>query len=1372
MANSGPDPASYILACLLFIGGPIAGIIANSIALGRRATNRRCTLGMLLVLCGWVLAITSGMLARGGYMVPLLALGISLLVTLFTIAGWVFGIIGLVQCARNPQRYDRGRRRAIFALLLGGFLFALIGWGFYSSMQARNAMLTPLPPSPPTTSPKVTIGNLTLGASQLPASPSNAIANETWNFRIEPPPSWNAVSPTPFGPIARAAAVRSGPEMYSMVLAEHLPDAGQLAPQGAMELIKTSLKGRGNPEFLAEREFNVGSMRGWWMESRSHTTVGEVYYVHWVTCNNGTLYHMVIWAKPAWADRLRGESQQLVSGFHLINPNRNTLAPSEFAPTTFTSERFVYSVDLRNTGWTRRFTNLAASMPAAEFGATNATATACFIVIPVWIGEEPVDLSSLTHALTMRFGIPYPDEAISGEKDWTQNLLHGRAFAYESQREGVDFTYRLRVLQGRGFAYLLVAWMDKKSSPLTDQLDEALDRVTFPDQGGPQPQLSNDRERETQTLVYNSIGLALDRSEQTEAAKPWFKRGFEVTRHNPVLLSNYAEICMKLSQPAEALALLNEAMPNFPGNQKLASCRAAAQWQSGDLDGAIQSYTELFNTGWRNDVEFTGYIRELCNRSRADAALTALDRYTSGHDSAAMRRLRAEVLVAKGDPTQAIEMLTAAREKSPNDMEAALALVDTYLGARKLTEALAECDRLIATHHESVEVLRRKGLAEFALKHYREAKATLEKALAKAPTNLELQRLVEGVSGLLGEGRNTLVKTPIEPVKIPDALLQPEDADPADEYLRGYSAWYRCAVKVVSYHKGKELKTTEHQVIQIRDQQGVEKFSTLEFPYDPLGEEIFVNEVTVKDAAGKVLSRGKVEDSYVVDDGVDKAASQAKMLNVPVPGLQPGNTLEYTVTRRETGPAKAFTFQSWALLKGLPVLRSTLQIQAAHEDIRWEATPGVPAPLKEDGKITWSLKRPAVYRWEPLQAPLETFVPMVWISDANASWAGEAKEYLTQIKERLTVDAPVRDAAQELTKGMNTPAEKIAAITRFVQRGLTYKAIEFGRRARMPNPSVQTLRNKYGDCKDHALLLSQLLESAGIPARMALVRSTGALQAALPSLDQFDHAITYVPGEKGGTFIDATSKSGDFRSAPPLALAGQQALVLDPKGAHLQAIPPMPVDGSTVTTHRQVSFSNESDLKVDEEVVFTGTPAAGMRALFLALEPPQRVTYLQRMIAGEVPSISLGEAKFDELDNPHTPLHLHLHYTLAGGFHPAGSQLTGQVPAIWERFYVSGDAIGNRFSPFKVWDSTRIASTVEFTPPSGWHTAVGKGSSVKTPYCEALLKTSEEHELLRFESQLTQRAGLFPADQYSAYVEAVRKSRTLAEQSIVLERKK
>lgn len=1356
---------------LIFVVIPLVGVVVSAVALGRRASNRRCTLAILLVLTGWALVFGAGALIQSGIVVPVFGGALALLAMLCICAGTVLAIVGLVECAQHRQRYDRGRKRAVFALILSTFPVGFIIWAAYLGMHQRQRLTAPQVASNRATPAQIRIGNLVLNAPAPPEA-GKTITNDTWNFRLDLPSSWNEMNGKALAPNVRAGASRHQPEIFSMVLTENLPATSQLSPQAATELIKHGLEGRGPLEVLGEREFNVHGMAGWIIETKAKVGLTDFYYVRWVTLNNGTLYQIVTGGNPLEANQVRAESEKLFTGFHLIDPNRNTLAPSDVALGNFVSDRFGYSVDLRGTGWTRRFAKLDTYVPAADFGVTTANAASCFCVIPIWVGDADVDFSTLTSALTSQVGVPYPDDGVYGEKDWSQGGLHGRALAYEAHRNGEDHVFRLRVLRGHGVAYLLAAWMRKNSAPLTDQLDEAMDHVKFRDPAAPDPAPANDRERQSQLLVYNQLGLGLDRDGQSEAAKAWFKRAFETTHRNPTVLLNYVETCLKSSQAAEALAVLDKELPNFPGNQSLSASHAVAQLQTGDVEGALKSYAALFDTGWKNDLHFTGYIRELASRGRADAALAALDHYNPDHESAAMRRLRAEVLIAKGDLPAAIQTLTDLRDKSPDDQESALGLVDVYLIAHRPSDALAECERLIAAQHESVEVLRRKGMAEFSLKHYREAKATFEKALAKAPSNLEIQRLLEGVSGLLGEGRNSLVKTPIEPVKIPAALLQAESANPSDEYLRGYSAWYRCAVKAISYRKGNELKITEHEVIEIRDQQGVEKFSTLEFPYDPLGEEIFVNDVTVKGADGKVVAHGKVEDSYVVDDGVDKAASQAKILNVPVPGLQPGNILECTVTRRENGPIKAFTFQACALLKSLPVLRETLQVQAGHEEIRWEASPGIPAPQKEDGSLTWNIRRPPVYRWEPLQAPMDTFAPMVWVGDAKATWVGEAKDYMTQIKDRLAIDAPVRQAAADVTKGLETPAEKIAALTRYVQRGLTYKAIEFGRRARIPNTSSQTLRNKYGDCKDHALLLSQLLDSAGIPACMALVRSSGAVRATLPSLDQFDHAITYVPGEKGGTFIDATDKTGDFRTAPPMDYAGQQALVLDPKGAHLQTVPPVSANTSTVTTHRHVSFANDSDLVVEDDVVMTGTPAQGLRALLLAVEPPQRTLYLQRMIAAEAASLNLRDAKIEELDDPQAPLHFQLHYGIAGDFHRAGDRLAGQVPAIWERLYVNGDATENRFSPFKLWIPTHITSTLELTPPPGWHSTLGKGSSFKSPYGDASLKPTLNHDSLHFESQVARKAGEFPAEQYPAYVEAVRQIRAVVEQSIVFELKK
>ena len=69
--------------------------------------------------------------------------------------------------------------------------------------------------------------------------------------------------------------------------------------------------------------------------------------------------------------------------------------------------------------------------------------------------------------------------------------------------------------------------------------------------------------------------------------------------------------------------------------------------------------------------------------------------------------------------------------------------------------------------------------------------------------------------------------------------------------------------------------------------------------------------------------------------------------------------------------------------------------------------------------------------------------------------------------------------------------EKVAAITTYVQQNVRYQAIEFGPRAMIMNPADQVLANGYGDCKDHSILLYNMLRAVGIPAELSLVNTGG-----------------------------------------------------------------------------------------------------------------------------------------------------------------------------------------------------------------------------------------------------------------------------------------
>ncbi|HYR57932.1 MAG TPA: tetratricopeptide repeat protein, partial [Chthoniobacteraceae bacterium] len=261
---------------------------------------------------------------------------------------------------------------------------------------------------------------------------------------------------------------------------------------------------------------------------------------------------------------------------------------------TFTSPKFGYSIDLTNTVWTRRWTNLAQEAPFAEFGVLDARGSAAFCVIPVWIGDDNLNFDALAQALAARMGLPTSRESIFAVHTHVQGPVRGRAFACERTENGVGLLYRVRVLRGRGFAYLLAAWMNKRIEAASEFLDLAMDCVSFADKADPQPLIAGDRLRATHAAVWNDIGIALSHSEDAKpaAAIPWFRRAFEADRRNLVPLFNYADGLVRTGRAPEALAALDRDAQDDdrPSMKRL---RAQVLRANGRLDEAIRLLADL-----------------------------------------------------------------------------------------------------------------------------------------------------------------------------------------------------------------------------------------------------------------------------------------------------------------------------------------------------------------------------------------------------------------------------------------------------------------------------------------------------------------------------------------------------------------------------------------------------------------------------------------------------------------------------------------------------------------------------------------------------------------------------------------------------------
>jgi hypothetical protein len=154
------------------------------------------------------------------------------------------------------------------------------------------------------------------------------------------------------------------------------------------------------------------------------------------------------------------------------------------------------------------------------------------------------------------------------------------------------------------------------------------------------------------------------------------------------------------------------------------------------------------------------------------------------------------------------------------------------------------------------------------------------------------------------------------------------------------------------------------------------------------------------------------------------------------------------------------------------------------------------------------------------------------------SWQGIGIWYDALARDRMAPTPEIAAKAAELTAGKTDFYDKTEAIAEFVQKDIRYFTIEKGIGGLQPHPAADIFRNRYGDCKDKATLLSAMLSSVGVHSIIVLVDShRGFVDPAAPS-SLGNHAI-------GAIEIPASYQSPKLRSVVT-AKSGKRYLIVDP----------------------------------------------------------------------------------------------------------------------------------------------------------------------------------------------------------------------------------
>ena len=225
-------------------------------------------------------------------------------------------------------------------------------------------------------------------------------------------------------------------------------------------------------------------------------------------------------------------------------------------------------------------------------------------------------------------------------------------------------------------------------------------------------------------------------------------------------------------------------------------------------------------------------------------------------------------------------------------------------------------------------------------------------------------------------------------------------------------------------------------------------------------------------------------------------------------------------------------------------------------------------------------------------------------------YAAFARAYAQRAADKAAISAPVRALATRLTVGLTDPRARALALSDWVRAQVRYVGVYVGPGGVVPHAASTVLANRYGDCKDHAILLEALLRAVGIDSSAVLVNSGRAYRLPrVPTLGIFNHVMTYVPALD--LYLDSTAES-IAAGYLPSGVMGKPVL-LAASGA-IARTPSRQLNRHRTTTTFKVQPDGRSEFTVAK---FTeGAIAEPYRQAVRDTKPGDRELFVQQMLQG------------------------------------------------------------------------------------------------------------------------------------------------------------
>ncbi len=428
---------------------------------------------------------------------------------------------------------------------------------------------------------------------------------------------------------------------------------------------------------------------------------------------------------------------------------------------------------------------------------------------------------------------------------------------------------------------------------------------------------------------------------------------------------------------------------------------------------------------------------------------------------------------------------------------------------------------------------------------------------------------------------------------------------------------------------------------------GVQNASELSIDFDPSYQRLVLHAVAIIRDGKRIeeMARDEVRIIEKESDSKDSIYDGQLTALLFLKDVRPGDVIDYSWTLEGSNPllggryADEFDFSAhvptrlirhrllWPANRPIHISRpARIEHRGAEDVYTWERR-DVGSTDAEDSTPDW------YEPWETVQVT------------EYASWNEVARWADALFHVDDASHAAVTRLANEIrTANQGRDAQLVAAI-RFVQDDIRYLGIEMGRGSHEPRQPSAVVAQRYGDCKDKALLLASLLRELGIEAYPALVNTKlrAHLDGYLPSPFLFDHVITQVLDGGKTYWIDGTLSDQGGTLATIETPNDERTLIVRPE---TKALAPIVVHNRGKVSVEEIIRTDNQRMTLEVTSTYSGHDADDIRSR-LATESLADVAkaHLNRYAADHPRIEALGQPSIAD-DRLRDVLVIHERYTI------------------------------------------------------------------------------------------------------------------------------